>query len=420
MIIATWTLCLASLLDPTATSESSPSWALVQVSRARVIRPALVDHEETNRASPQLVYPHKAESNILRRPGYGALPDTVKFGIFCKALVSTDMRTSSIVFDVVLTTVWSDNRAASVVPQNHTNITLPIEVAKQRIWLPDVVITNQGVDGIHVVSSAIFVSVTGKIQKTERLLATVIHRFDVNTFPFDTQNLTVWVASACLMTDELKLIPIEDMHMGGASLDAFQTSGFTLLSQEAEVIETIDGSLRKSRGFHVLRVARKNAGYINMVVVPEILMLVLSTSSLLFHLEPQFSMPRLAVSMLGLVAFMNITIRSNQFLPLRQSIAWIDVFDQTCESLLLLVLLCHVMQECMVRVDSYKDYAMVLNSQAPIVCPFLMITMLAILICCAGYVPVADLATATRCMMILAVFIYSCLLVVFANRRKAS
>jgi len=401
-------------------SDSDLSWSVLQLSRIGVHRQASI-HEHTGKAvesSVQHADLKGAKTHMFQRPGYGGPSDTVKFGLFCKSLVSMDMKTSTFVADLVLTSIWSDNPAASVVPHNHSHITLPTAEAQQRMWLPDVVITNQGIYGSNLISSAISISIIGEVQQTDRLLATVIHKLDVIQFPYDIQNLSVWAASSFVMTDELKLIPSEDLQLRGSSPGAFQLSGFSLTSQDTKVIETIDGALRKSRGIQVWNVVRKTEGYTNMVLIPEVFMLTLSISALLFQLEPRYTMPRMSVSLLALVAFMTIAIRSSSCLPTRESTAWIDIFDQTCIALLLLVLLCHVLQEIMSHIDSCKGVAKALNSQAPIFCTLLTLTMVSGLVFFGGKVPVPVTAAATRCVLVSAVLIYSCSLALTSNCGK--
>jgi hypothetical protein len=270
------------------------------------------------------------------RPNQGGKPDTVEFGIILKEMFSIDFALNTFSADVVVTLKWQDNRTTGLVPAGSTSVTFPTPIAKKSLWLPDVSVTNRDRFGYEVISTAVVVNVSGVVTKTERAIATMRNFYDVRAFPFDTQNLSIHIASTTLMADELVLAINGDRFLSGVgdkTLD--EKSQFLLSKVSTAVYEELDGNLRKSRGYLNLVVTRHARPLIASALVPEFMLLCISWCVFQLPLLPPFVVPRVMTSLISLLALMTYNTRTEKLLPAsRNGLVWLEVWEECCQILM--------------------------------------------------------------------------------------
>lgn len=283
---------------------------------------------------------HKAEvreplqNALARRPHAGGRPDVVGFGIFVKALYAIDIKQGTFTADVVVTLKWKDPRVANVIPHGHPWVTVSSDVAADMMWIPDVMISNRDRGGVDIISENFNASRTGHVTKVMRALVLLQNSYSVHAFPFDSQTLTVRISSSRLMTEELRLKPLREKVLTGVKEGIFDDKDFSLEDFAAHEVTEVDVLLKKSRGELKLRVKRDPLPYIQNMLVPCLLLLGISYSAFWFPEKNAFAMPKTATVVVSFLSLMTISVRTNQMLPVRGGLAWIDLFEQSCQCLM--------------------------------------------------------------------------------------
>lgn len=279
------------------------------------------------------------------RPGAGGPADKVKFGLWMKAFLGSNVIDSSFSADMVLTLRWTDHRAAAFVPPGSKTVHLSGPDAAKQIWTPAITISNRDIGGLEVISSAATIGTGGEVETVERLLTTVKNDFDTRYFPFDTHNFSIHLASSALMTDSLVLSPIEQVpdwiqadadepQLSGVEPQSFAGSDFSLVNSRVGVFREVDGALIKSRGELVIRAKRNTEAYVENIFFPAFLLLGMSWTIFFFPNLPSFTMPRVSVSALSFLALVTLSRRIDDAMPTRSALCWIDVFVECTESLM--------------------------------------------------------------------------------------
>jgi len=320
------------------------------------------------------------EAPAPSRPNAGAKAETIQFGILCKQFYGMNLAQSTFTADIVLTLKWRDPRALSLLPAGHTSFTISGDLAREKIWLPDIVATNRAFHGIDIISSSITVSYLGYVIKTQRFLAIINQMFDVRAFPFDRQYLSIRVASATLMSDELKLVAINDSKLMGVKDGIFSDEDG--LSARSSVFEEEDGSLRKSRGQLVLRVTRDHMAVIQSVIVSEVLLLCVSWAVYFFPLSLPFVMPRVATSVIAFLALMTVSSKTGAMLPSdgRAGLVWIDLFNECCQMLVFLTFGLNILVETIIH--SWKEDGLAERMSTELQIIFPCVALVSLGFCC--------------------------------------
>jgi hypothetical protein len=270
------------------------------------------------------------------RPNAGGDADVIEYGFLTKAFYGIDLKAGTFSVDLVTTLRWKDPRAVALIPKKHHELTLPIGKAKTQMWLPDIQLTSRDRGGVEVLSSAVSINETGVVTKVERSVAILKNAFNIVAFPFDYQNLKLRIASSSLMMDDLRLKPISDKSVTGVKNGVFDGKSFSLVSVETRAVEEVDGPLRKSRGELVMVVKRVAGPYISSLLIPEMLIVGISSGVYWLPLHGPFVMPRVATALIAFLSLMTLSLRTNALLPMPTGVTWIDLFQSDCQSLMFL------------------------------------------------------------------------------------
>jgi hypothetical protein len=208
--------------------------------------------------------------------------------------------------------------------------------------------------GYEVISSAVTLSKTGTVMKTERVLAVLKLSFDVRAFPFDSQVLHVHIGSATFMREDLHLSEIKQAKFSGVLDGVFSHSGFVLDSVKTGILNETDGSLKKSWGSLNIYVTRDWLPIVGAVLAPEFMLLTVSWVVFFFPMLPTFVMPRVSTSLISLLALMTFAVRTSQLLPPNAHDVWLAYFEEICRTLMFFTVCLNIFVEAI-----YHQYQLV-------------------------------------------------------------
>lgn len=269
----------------------------------------------------------------------------VKFGMLFKEYYGVDFKHGTVTADLVMTLKWLDDRVATLLSDGQDELTVSQERAPKLMWMPDIGLTNRNLEGVEVISTGVTVFRSGEVMKVQRLLVVVKEHFDIHAFPFDTQFLRFRIASTTLMSDELELAVLPDKGINGIKDGIFDGHDFRFVNTSTRVFKEQDGNLKKSRGELVIEVKRDSTPYIRTLLVPELILVAIAYTVFLFPLAQPFIMPRVATSMITFMSLMVLTLRTSTMLPIRDSNAWIDIFEENAQIMMFLNLSINIFLE---------------------------------------------------------------------------
>lgn len=305
------------------------------------------------------------------RPHIGRRVETIFYGVYVKDIYQIDIKQGTFVADIVLTLEWADPRVAPLVPLGHDFLTLEKDDAENFMWVPDIIISNRDVHGVDIISSSFNVSKMGKVMKIERLVVMVKNVYAIHAFPFDSQMLKVHLASSTLMADELRMVPSKEPGTVGIRKEIFDDKDFSLVNISSNEILEKDSTLMKSRGEFVMALVRTPTSYIQSMLVPCGLVLGVSYSAFWFPEDEPFAMPRTATALIAFLSLMTFSLKTNEVLPARGGLAWIDIFEQACQTLMALTVCFNIVVQIIYHKFGKKDLAQHMDNELKVFFPIM-------------------------------------------------
>lgn len=301
----------------------------------------------------------------LVRPHAGQGPEKIKFSVGVINFYGTNLKAHTIALDIVMTLKWKDPRVVATIPAGLDQLTLPWEAANEQIWMPGIVVTNRDIRKYEIISSSVTIFRTGQVLRVERAQTRIMEKFDLADYPFDHQHLHVKLASSRYMSDEVVLVAEKksfDVHEHIFGL--YDVQGF-----EASVQETTDGELKKSRGVFDIVVKRSLGKYIDDHLVPALIAVIISWAVFYFPFAGPFITPRLALSILALLTFTNLMVKSAKELPGAAPFNWNDLFNQQIQTLMFLTIVFNIGTEIVYHQLGKEKLARTMNNQCKILLP---------------------------------------------------
>lgn len=267
----------------------------------------------------------------LPRPGLkNEEADVIEFGMLVKSFYGIEFSHNTFSVDLVISLRWTDTRAAKVLPSDATEMYLPIAVARRKMWLPDVTVTNRALQGIETITSSVKVREDGSVTQVDRIMANVKCGFNATSFPFDSQRLRIRIASSTYMSDAVVLRPSADPRLYGVVGNTVGNS-FVFVSTEQLTFIEVNGDLSRSRGELDIVVERKTSVFMETIMLPTIAIVVSSWAGFFIPIAPApFLMPRVAVSFVAFLSLVTESRKIDAMLPQRGEQAWSDVFTECC------------------------------------------------------------------------------------------
>lgn len=314
------------------------------------------------------------------RPHAGGGAEVVNFGIYTKAVYSIDVKAGTWTADVILTLQWKDERAASVVPEGLDSLSLSQASAAKKMWIPDIMISNRAIKGVDVLSTTFTVSKMGDVQKVERALVVLQNVYFVHAFPFDKQVLKVRIASATLMAEELMLSPIRGDGISGIDMQTLDSKDFYIIGFTTGTVMEEDSSMKKNRGELSISVGRQYWPYVLSMLMPEVLLLGISYSAFWFPQVAVFAMPRTATAIISFLSMLTLSIKHNSMLPVRGGLAWIDLFESSCQGIMFLTVCFNIFVLVTFHKFKKETLAMEMDFELKIIFPAMLACMFVVLI----------------------------------------
>lgn len=314
-------------------------------------------------------------SSTLLRPNFGEGPVFIKFHPYVKNLYAIDAGKSQFMADLVLTFQWKDPAVESVLPNGVKQLTIPLERARDTIWLPDMVVSNR-VGSQQLISSSVMVDDQGLVQKVDRVVATLLVPFAMDAYPFDTQDLYVNVASSAYMSHDLKMLPMEAPNVSNLSLalnvsntltsygnahnasnseapwltnatlaaylqdpralyvklESFHNREYSLKEIKVTTYDDADSSLHKSRGRILMKVTHRYGGFLLSNVLPILFLQIIATGGFFFPVAGVFAMPRTTTVLATQLAAMFFGAQNGSLFPSDGMLTWVKTFNAVVQT----------------------------------------------------------------------------------------
>jgi len=169
-----------------------------------------------------------------------------------------------------------------------------------------------------------------------------------------------------------------------------------------------DGALKKSRGVLELTVARKFGPYWENHLKPAFMLVMISWGVFWFPFQNPFITPRLALSILALLAFTNLLKASASALPDGSPYNWNDLFNLQIQLMMFLTIVLNIFSETCKHQLQLDALGIGINNEAKVVLPCLSITLMTIVLTAGDYkwLSLAMAGVVTKVLFVVVVVIY--------------
>jgi len=302
---------------------------------------------------------------VLVRPNAGKGAETINFGLHIMNFYGTDLKAHTIALDMVLSVRWNDTRVIELIPPGLDQLCMAWAQALKRVWMPGLVVTNRDIEKYEIISSSVTIYRTGEVRRIERAQARVMKKFDLASYPFDTQHLEVKLASSKYMLNEL-VLAADNMSCG---VEEHIFGLYDVQSWHTEVFQTSDGELKKSRGALDITVKRSLGKYVDDHLVPTFIVLAISWAVFFFPFANPFITPRLALSILALLTFTNLMVKSVKELPGAAPFNWNDLLNQQIQTFMFMTIVFNIATEIMFHQFQKEALARRMNRESKVFVP---------------------------------------------------
>jgi len=324
--------------------------------------------------------PAVVQGGSILRPGAGGAADVIEFGMYAKNFYGADLKTNSFRVDMVMTGKWKDIRSMKLVPEGVNRIVLSGKQAGAKIWQPEIVITNHDILQYEVISSSVQVYKSGEIVKVERSQVKISNSFELGGYPFDIQKFQVKIASSKYMANDVVLKPLESGKSNGLNKELLDGTNYYVIGWDTSVYEEADGDLVKSRGMLQIEVGRHLDKYTQDHLVPTSIVLMISWAVFYFPFAAPFITPRLVLSIMALLTFTNLMIKSSSLLPGAAPFNWNDLFNQMIQSLMFATIVINISSEICFHHFKVEELGRKINHEGKVLLPALSLLNIAMIL----------------------------------------
>jgi len=357
----------------------------------------------------------KGPKEIEIRPNAGSkIPEIITYGMFAKNFYGVNLKRNDFMIDIVMTLKWTDKRVIKLIPEGSDALTLSKKDSTKLIWLPGMVVTNRDLKKHDVISTAVMINRKGEVFKVERSTVGVKNNYVLNDYPYDNQKLVVKIASSIYMIDEVVLKP--SSKGSGVADNLMKGYNYHYVDYEAHAVKDIDGLLKKSRGLLTINVKRDPDQYFQNHLIPCFLLSCISCGIFWFPFAAPFITPRVALSILALIGFTNLTMASDNSLPGGAPYNWNDLLNGTVLSLMFANVAMNVFTEMCFHQLKVNDVAMTINWECKMVAPFVFAMSVSTIFSTAGPHGWMSLDTASIVVKMMMVVIWGGYLIYCTSR----
>jgi len=327
---------------------------------------------------------------VLVRPNQDKGVDTVNVGLMIMNFFGTNLKEHTFSIDMVMSARWKDERAIALIPEGLDELSMAWSQALKLLWMPGIVVTNRDIEKYEIVSASVTIYRTGEVLRVERAQARIMMKFQLEAYPFDTQHLAVKVASSKYMLDEVVLT--SDKNASGVDENIWGL--YDMDKWDTKIYESRDGFLQKSRATLDVKVTRHISKYYEDHLVPSFIALTISWAVFYFPFANPFITPRLVLSILALLTFTNLMVKSSKELPGAAPFNWNDLFNQQIQALMFITIILNIFSEIAVHQFHNERLARKMNNDAKVLIPALSILNILVILS-AGRYDWMELARAT-------------------------
>lgn len=327
---------------------------------------------------------------VLVRPSAGRGADKVFVGLIGKNFFGANLKAQRFTIDIVLSIRWKDPRVIDLIPAGLDKLSMAWSQALKLVWMPGIVIANRDIEMYEIISSSVTVFRTGEVVRVERAQVRCLKKYLLEAYPFDTQDLEVRVASSKYMTSEVVIVP--NANTSGVEENIwglYDLQGWKMIAYADN-----DGDLQKSRNALVITLRRKIGKYFDDHLVPAFIVLAISWAVFYFPFANPFITPRLALSILALLTFTNLMVKSSKELPGSAPFNWNDLFNQQIQALMFATIILNISSEIIYHQVQKPTLAKAMNHEAKVLIPFASVVNI-ILVLGMGRYGWGSLSTAT-------------------------
>jgi hypothetical protein len=354
--------------------------------RSKTIGPYASDNSFPALPLPQLALgaagAELAIDPVLVRPDTGTGPNQVHFAMMAKNFFGTDLKHMRFNIDIILSLRWKDPRVVKLIPEGQDKLTIAWSQALARVWMPGIVVANRDIEKYEVISASVTLFRSGEVLRVERAHARCMKKFMLEEYPFDKQDLYVDIVSSKYMSDEVVLVP----NKSASGVDEHIWGLYELEGWHTEAILKSEGDLKKSRGFLVLSLRRTLGKYIDDHLVPSFIVLTISWAVFYFPFGTNpFITPRLALSILALLTFTNLMVKSAKELPGAAPFNFNDLFNQQIQVMMFATIIINIGSEVCFHQLGMEQLARGLNNEAKILIPVNSLISIVIILAAGRY-----------------------------------
>jgi len=352
---------------------------------------------------------HKSKKIIdplLVRPSAGKGPDVVQFGLRAMNFYGTKLKEFTFMIDLVMSLRWNDPRVIALIPEGLDKLSMGLEQALDNVWMPGINVTNRAIENYEPISSSVTIYRTGEIHRVERAMVQVMKKFELQAYPFDSQHFQVNIASSKYMTNEVVLK--EDPKGSGVYENIWGL--YELEKWGTSVYETKDGPLEKSRGQLDVKVTRGFEKYSQDHLLPSAIVLMISWAVFYFPYANPFITARLCLSILALLQFTNLIVKSCRELPGAAPFNWNDLFNQQIQTLMFLTIILNISSEIANHTFQNERLSKAMNNDAKLLVPGLSILNIVLILGGGMYkwLSLGHATTLTQGLLGLTIVLYVC------------
>lgn len=312
------------------------------------------------------------------RPNAGKEADKIQFGLVAKDYHGSNLKRNWFKVNIVISLRWRDPRVSRLVPAGLDMISMSTREANNKIWMPEIVVSNRDIDEYDVISSSVSIFRSGEVLRVERNQVRVCDLFKLSEYPFDTQHLEIKIASSKYMLNEVVLVPSPVKNSSGIAEDAW--GGYDLQGWHVATMEEADGDLVKSRGVLDVTVIRNLDKYAQDHLMPTFIVITISWAVFYFPFAGPFITPRLVLSILSLLTFTRIMIKSCRPLPGAAPFNWNDLLNQQIQILIFATVVLNIFSEICFHTFGIPQIAKKINLDGKSLLPCLSIFNLVIIL----------------------------------------
>jgi len=325
------------------------------------------------------------DETAIRPSASKDVADVVQFGIFAKGFYGASLKKNKFTVDAVMALKWNDSRVVDLVPAGVDELSMSGKDALKKIWMPEVVVTNRDIKKYDLISTSVTIFRTGEVTKVERFGAIINQMYDLEDYPFDQQKMLVKVASSKYMLDEVVLEPDEAEGSSGARDGLLDGTEYELEDWRVYAFAETDGALKKSRGVLEFTIDRTFSTYREVHLMPTCLLLIISWGVFWFPFQNPFITPRMALSILALISFTNLMIKSSSALPDGAPHNWNDALNQQVQAMMFCTIVMNVFSEMCKHQFKVEGLGIEVNHEAKVLLPCLSITVVMLTMCSGAY-----------------------------------